>query len=163
MDNVSNIIGRCLGDHYYPLKLKKRGGNQLWLGTKHLLNFSYKLLEITAIILIFISCARKDKEPPYVEIVSPKDSSLFYGNLKVEVLVVDSSKIRDVLIYLNDNLFDTDTSYPYEFNIKFDIPFTWYKLFAKAYDIYNNEGISKKINIFTLGKERRISITEIYI
>lgn len=155
MADVSNIIGGCLGDLFNPLKLRKRGGNHLRLGTKHLLNFSYNLLKITAIIIILsIFCGKKDKEPPYVEITYPKDSSLFSGNLKVEVLVIDSSKIKDVILYVDNNLFNNDTSYPYEFNIKFDTPFIWHKIFAKAYDIYNNEGISKEINIFYLGKRK---------
>lgn len=154
MFNVSNIIGRWLGD-LYPLKLRRREGNHLRLGTNYLPYFSYKLLKITAIVFIFfISCVKKDKEPPYIEIISPKDSSLFSGSLKIEVLVIDSSKINNVLLYLDNNLFDTDTSYPYEFNIKFDKAFIWHKIFAKAYDIYNNEGISKEINVLYLGKRK---------
>ncbi|MDW8114024.1 MAG: Ig-like domain-containing protein [candidate division WOR-3 bacterium] len=149
-------MGRCLGDRFYPLKLKRREGNPLRLGTKHLPNFLYTLPKITAIILIiiFIYCNKKDKEPPYVEITSPKDSSLFSGGLKIEVVVIDSSKIKDVFLYLDYNLFSNDTSHPYEFNIKFDTPFIWHKIFAKAYDIYNNEGISKEINVFYLGKRK---------
>ncbi len=153
---VSNIMGRCFGDFIYSLKLRRREGKPLRLSTKHLLYFSYRLLKITAIIfvLIFASCVKKDTEPPYIEIISPKDSSLISGSLKVEVLVIDSSPINNVLLYLDNNLFANDTIYPYEFNIQFDSAFRWHKIFAKAYDIYNNEGVSKEINIFYLGKRK---------
>ncbi|MEO0089660.1 MAG: Ig-like domain-containing protein [candidate division WOR-3 bacterium] len=144
--------------------MRRREGDHLRLGTNHLLNFSYNLTKITAVIFILLfSCVKKDKEPPYVEITYPKDSSLFSGSLKVEVLAIDSSKINNVSLYLDEKLFDIDTSYPYEFNIRFNTAFIWHKIFAKAYDIYNNEGVSKEINIFYLGKRKKdIYYGEIY-
>ncbi|UZN23580.1 S8 family serine peptidase [bacterium 3DAC] len=84
-----------------------------------------------------------DTQAPSVSITSPEDGSTLSGNVTVTVSASDNVGVSKVELYVNDDLYATDTTSPYEFVIdtsKYDDG--EYTITAKAYDSAGNSAES---------------------
>ncbi|MEM2367237.1 MAG: S8 family serine peptidase [Candidatus Bathyarchaeia archaeon] len=89
-----------------------------------------------------------DVNPPTVTILFPKEGAKVLGKITVQVDATDDNAVSKVELYIDEKLFATRTSSPYEFS--------WdttayangaHSLKAKAYDTANNKAESNQITV----------------
>lgn len=82
-----------------------------------------------------------DTQPPYVEINQPVTNSILIENTIVEISAEDLSGIKNVDLYINDELYGSDSSVDNGFLFYLDIAdynAGDYRLTAIVYDVYDN-------------------------
>ncbi len=89
-----------------------------------------------------------DNIPPTVSIAYPNNNEEVKGVVEVRVSASDNEAVSKVELYINDSLFATDNSSPYNFIWDTTlIQNGTYKLYAKAYDKNGNSATSDTIAI----------------
>ncbi len=115
---------------------------------------------LIGLLTILIGCSlfkkKKDITPPLVNIIIPKDSVWFNGNLNISVSAYDSIGVESVLVYGDDVLLGKDTTdvYALVWKLPEPLPFSWHTIYAKAYDKAQNEGVSNTLNVYYIGRQQ---------
>ncbi|MEO0123384.1 MAG: Ig-like domain-containing protein [candidate division WOR-3 bacterium] len=114
--------------------------------------------------MIFFSCKSKiepDTEPPEVEILSPQ-SAVVANVCSIKVAAYDSSGISRVEIYLDNHLVQTadDSICMYQWDTRNVPDNSRHSIYAKAYDLEDNEGTSDILNVTAFNN---LDNTEIFI
>jgi len=113
---------------------------------------------IVTIVFAVASCEEngagpKDKTPPTVEMLTPWDGTVRDGIVDVTVEADDDAGIARVELYVNNKLYDTDTTKPYSF--QWDMgelaDGSENTLFVKAVDGHGNKAVTEIITV-TKGK-----------
>ncbi len=100
--------------------------------------------------LLLIACTTsEDNESPDVQITEPLNGALVFGTVNIVINATDNEEVKTVELYINDSLVATFVATPYTYAWVTDsLPdsSSW-RIYAKAYDTAENEGISDTINV----------------
>ncbi len=110
-----------------------------------------KLLILTMLFILWVSCAKKDEdsEPPTVSITNPANGAVVKDTVIITATATDNNEVVKVDFYIDGNRTSTDTLSPYTY--------AWsttalpesssHDIQAKAYDDSDNEGVSATVTV----------------
>jgi hypothetical protein len=96
--------------------------------------------------------SNQDSEQPVIEIIEPTNGGYVQSPIRITIkaTATDNVRVSRVDFYIDDELFTTDNSSPYEalWYINKLASSRAYTLFARAFDPSNNTGVSQEIIIY---------------
>lgn len=109
--------------------------------------------------LIWIGCGG-DTHAPDVQITNPINGSLVSGTVDVNINATDNEGVERIELYINDVLAVTLTSSPYSYswNTESLADSSSHDIYAKAYDVAENEGVSTTITVTVYNNPSGLSI-----
>lgn len=121
-----------------------------------------RLLVLISVITIFCCfCKSKDQEPPVVEVLNPK-SKVVCNIVEISAKANDNQGISKIEIFLNNQIIQTanDSFCTYNWNTRNHPDNSVHKIFARAYDLEENEGFSDTVEVTVFNN---LDNTEIFI
>ena len=109
---------------------------------------------------LFIACGGVDTEPPVVSITAPANGSMVSGTVNISINATDNESVEHVELFIDDTLVATITAQPYTHSwITDSLPNnSMHDIFARAYDIEENEGASPLITVTVFNDTTGINI-----
>jgi len=118
---------------------------------------------ISLILVSFIAsaCGRKmpppgkpDVDPPAITITQPHSGDTLRGEINVNFLIQDKSKIKWVSLFVDNKEEFRDSTEPFSLSFKTDsLADTLHLIKVKACDFWDNIGESKVVEVFIRNKE----------
>lgn len=122
-----------------------------------------KLLILISIIVVFYCfCKSKDNEPPVVEIILNPQGKVVCNIVEISAIADDNKGVSKIEILLDNQVIQTadDSFCTYNWNTRSHPDNSVHKIFAKAYDLEENEGFSDTIEVTVFNN---LDNTEIFI
>ncbi|MCX7994313.1 MAG: Ig-like domain-containing protein [candidate division WOR-3 bacterium] len=125
-------------------------------------NLFKKFLTLLLIVIIFHTfCRSRDREPPVVELLSPKSPQVC-NICTISAVASDNEQVSKIEIYINNQLVYSveDSVCNFEWNTRNYPDNSIHKIFARALDLEENEGFSDTIAVTIFNN---LDNTEIFI